>query len=109
MTRWPDDPITRSPDDPMDHAATLTYQITIKDKGDGAPICLVLLLQDSRCQGFFSILVPHLNHALQHDRAGIDSLIDHVDRAARDLYAIVQRLSLRMESWERGQQRRMDV
>ena len=55
------------------------------------------------------IVVQHRHRRLQNNRAGIQILVDKMHRAAADLDAMFQRLMLRVEAGERGQQRRMDI
>jgi hypothetical protein len=57
----------------------------------------------------FSIVVKNRYGALGNDRASIQRVVNQVDRASRPLHTVCDRLLLRVESGERGQQAGMNV
>ena len=57
----------------------------------------------------FSVIIQDRHGFLQNDRAGIDSIINEVYRAARDLHTMFKRLPLGMQSRERRKQRRVNI
>ena len=69
----------------------------------------VLLDEDPRGQRLFGVVVPDRDGHLQNDRPGIELGVDQVHRGAAHLRAVAQRLSLRVQSGKRRQQRRVDV
>src|SRR6266700_3856590 len=69
----------------------------------------MLLLQDFFGEGRLSVVVENGNSSLQNDGAGVEILVHEMNRAAGKFYAIFQGLTLRFESGEGGEQRRMNV
>ena len=69
-----------------------------------------MLLDEDACrQGFGAVAVENRNRSLQDDRAIVEPGRDEMDRRTGYADAVLERLTLRLEARERGQQRRMNV
>src|SRR5690349_13980476 len=90
--------------------AAAVYAIAAgEDESDGLGIDAVLLYEDTSGEGLDCVVIEYRHGGLDDDGAGIEIFVDEVDGAAGDLHAVGQRLVLRVESRERGQERRVDV
>src|SRR5271168_4379353 len=69
----------------------------------------MLLLQDAGSERVLVVGFEHGHGLLHDDRSVIQFLVDEVHGAAGNFHPISESLLLRFESWERGQQRWMDV
>jgi hypothetical protein len=66
----------------------------------------VLFDEDPSREPVLIIFGVHRHCSLDHDRAVVQLEIDQVDRTARDLDPVLERLLLSVEARERRQQRR---
>ena len=69
----------------------------------------MLFLENARRQGRFGVVIENSNRPLNHDRSIIQFGSDEVHTGAGDLHAMIQRLTLRTDSWKRRKERRVDV
>ncbi len=69
----------------------------------------MLLFEYSRGECLDRIILQHRHRALRDDWTTIKRLVNEVDRASTHLHAMLERLSLRIESRKRRQQTRMNV
>src|SRR5436309_1955441 len=69
----------------------------------------VLNLLDPGVQRLSRVALPDLHRFLEHDRAGVDALVDEVDRRTRDLDAMCERVLDRVRAGKRRQQRGVHV
>jgi len=69
----------------------------------------VLFSEDARGEGLFRVVLPDGDRALFDDGAGVEALVDQMDRAAGDFGTVVEGLPLGVEAWEGGKEARMDV
>jgi hypothetical protein len=70
---------------------------------------VMLLTQNPRRERFHRIPVKNRNRRLQNDRPRIKFFIHEMNRAARDLHAMFERLMLRVQTGKCGQKGRMNV
>ncbi len=90
-------------------AAAFDPVAAAEHQGDRFAIDPVLFGQNTRRQGLRRIAILHGNHGLPHDRAGVETRIHEVHRAAGVLHAIIERLLLNVKSGKRGKQRGVNV
>src|SRR5918996_968665 len=76
---------------------------------NGFRIQYVFLLQNSSRKCFDRVVVEDWDGALSDDRAAVERVVDEVDRASADRGAVIERLSLRVETGKQRQQARVDV
>ena len=69
----------------------------------------MLLCENAGGERLHGIVVQHRHGGLHDDGAGVQVFVDEVDGAAGDFDAVLQRLVLRVQAGEGGQQRRMDI
>ena len=69
----------------------------------------MLLNLDAGVQRLGSVILHHGHALLNEDGTGVRSRVDEVHRDARDLAAVIERLSPAMDTGKRRQQRGMDV
>ena len=69
----------------------------------------MLFEQDARRQRIDRVVGEHRDRGLNDDRPAVQFRRHQVDRRARDAHAMRERLSLRIESRERREQRRVDI
>ena len=69
----------------------------------------MLDLEDAGGHAVDVVLGRDRDRSLEDDRAVVDALIDEMNGRAGDPHAVLDRLTLRVQPFERGQQRRMDV
>ncbi len=85
-------------------AATLNLILTAGDAGNGLGVGDVLFDEDADGEGAGVVRLQNRDGALEDDGSVVQVLIDEMDRAAGDLYAVVEGLLLRVEAGECGQQ-----
>ena len=91
------------------HTPPLDAQFAPGNGLEGLRIRDMLLVLDAGVQGLRRIGIEDRDGELQDDRARIHALVDEVDGAARDLRAIIQGLSPRLETRKRRQQRGVNI
>src|SRR5271157_5094498 len=91
------------------HSPPLDAVLPFQHDPDCLGVCDVLLLQNACGQRVLVIRAEHGHGLLQDDGAVVEVGVHEVHRAAGDFHAIVEGLLLRLQSWKRRQQRRMDV
>src|SRR6516164_1093615 len=69
----------------------------------------VFFLQDALGKGVLIVAIEHWNHRLKDDRPRIEILIDEMHGASRELHAVLERLSLRLEPGKSRQERRVYI
>ena len=69
----------------------------------------MLLFEYARGEGLDGVIFQHGHSALRDDWTTIERLVNKVDRASTHLHAMLERLSLRIESRECRQETRMNV
>lgn len=69
----------------------------------------MLLDEDARRQRIDRVIVQHRHAALHDDRAAIELRCHKVHRHTGELYAVLERLSLRVDARKRRKERRMDI
>jgi len=69
----------------------------------------VLFGEDAFGEGVGVVGFENSNRSLENDSAVVEVLVDEVDGAAGDLYAVIECLLLGVEAGEGRQQRGMDV
>ena len=65
--------------------------------------------EDTRGERVGRVVVQHRHDALRDDGAAVQSFVHEVNRAARPLDAVIERLPLRVKAGKRWQQGRMNV
>ena len=70
---------------------------------------LVLLDLDARVQGLGRVVLEDRHRLLHDDGAGVRSGVDEMNRHARDLASVVERLGPAVDARERGEKRGVDV
>ena len=93
----------------MEVAAVLDGVVSAEDAGYGFGVRLVFLFEDAGGEGVGGVVGFDGDGALQDDDAVVDGLVDEVDGTACDFGSVVERLGLRFEAGEGGQQRWVDV
>src|SRR5688500_2512875 len=76
---------------------------------DGFRIQYVFLLQNSSRKCFDRIVVEDRDGALSNDRSAVECVVDEVDRASADCRALIEGLSLCVETGKQRQQAGMNV
>ena len=79
------------------------------DAADGLAVGNVLLLEDAFGEGVSVVAVEYGDEFLEDDGSVVELLVDEVDGAAGDLNAVVEGLSLGVETREGREQRGVDV
>jgi hypothetical protein len=85
----------------------LDYRVNYRS--DGFRIQYVFLFQNSSRKCFDRIVVEDRDGALGDDWAAVERVVDEVDRASADLCAMIECLSLRVQTGEQRQQAWVDV
>ena len=93
----------------LDVSAALDLVFTTGNAGDGFRVGDVLFSENAFCEGVGIVGFEHGNGALKDDGAVVEVLVNEVDSAARDFYAVVEGLLLGVESGECRKQRWMDI
>jgi hypothetical protein len=60
-------------------------------------------------ESFLRVVVANRHGRLQDNRTGVDTAVDEVHGASRDLDPVLKGLALRVQARERGEERRVDV
>ena len=89
--------------------STFDDEPVLKQRPNGAWQQPVFDLVDTRLERVPDVVVADRQGLLQHDRAGVDPLVDEVHRDAGDLDTVGQGVAHTVHAGERGQQRRVDV
>ena len=87
---------------PHARAFSLDGDRSRRDQPDRQRIEPVLFDEDPRRQQINRVVVPHRHGRLQHDRASVEFARHDVHRRARYLDAVLERLTLRVDTGERG-------
>ena len=69
----------------------------------------MLDIENTGSERLGGIVVAHRHRCLRDDRAGVGLRNDEVNRRTLDLHSRLERLAVRIETWERRQERRVDV
>jgi len=77
--------------------------------GNSLGIGYVLFDQDSLGQRVRVVALQHRNGPLQHNNAVVEMLVYKMDRAAGNLYPIIESLRLRLKAREGRKQRRVNI
>src|SRR5581483_8896945 len=92
-----------------DNSSALDAVISAKNPGEGLGINTMLFGENARREGFHRILIEDRDRGLKKNGASIEVLIDEMDRAARDLHAMNERLMLGIEAREGRKERGVDI
>ena len=87
----------------------LEADLVFHEQANGFRIDPVLLLQNSRGEGFRRVFIQNRDNGLADDGAGVHTFIHDVDRTAGEFHAIIQRLFLRVGSRKGRQQGGMNI
>src|SRR6267154_1753299 len=91
------------------HAPAGYFVFSFQDNFNRFGIDAMLLFENRFGEGGFRIFVEYGNSGLHDDRAGVEILVNEVDRAAGEFYAIFEGLALRFQARERRKQRRVNI
>ena len=76
---------------------------------DGFAVNAMFLFQNARRKRLHRVAVVNGNGSLDDDGSVVEVLVHEVNGAAADLHAVFERLVLRIQAREGGEQRRVDV
>src|SRR6185437_7474312 len=94
---------------PKNHAAAFNAVAAFKYDADRLGVRMMLFAQDAGGERFHGVVVKNGDGALQNDWAGVEVFVDKMHGASGDFHAVVDRLVLRVETGEGGQERGVNV
>ena len=93
----------------IQYAAALDFVTAFEDDSHSFRINLVFLGEDAGGQRVFGVVVLDGDDRLEHDGTGVEIFVDEMDGAAGEFDAVFERLALRFEAGEGGEERRVNV